>query len=187
MQMPIQTNFTRNVNSNTICGHIIYLSQIADAQYEANRIQYVWLSSAIETGNRCEFFIKTIDFGSFTIRFKTIQNQLFYIHFRRLSTSPFNFGKYFFRLFFSIFLYRWSNAQINWETKKKCCKVKKKVRARPLSMLFICLCIESVWENFKNEDGRFDISIRLCCYVHWGAFTVVTVNHFNCKSAYLLL
>lgn len=72
----------------------IYLSQIRDAQHKANGIQYIGFSSAIETGDCSELFVKTFDFSTFTVRFETIQNQLFHVHFLilfRISTSAMAF------------------------------------------------------------------------------------------------
>lgn len=58
-----------------------YLSQIGDTKNKANGIQYIGFAGAIEASDGGEFLIKAIDFGTFTIGFESVQNQLFHPHF----------------------------------------------------------------------------------------------------------
>lgn len=58
-----------------------YLTQICYSQHKAYWIQYVRFARAIEPGDGCEFTIEIIDFRSFSIRFETIENHRFDIHF----------------------------------------------------------------------------------------------------------
>lgn len=57
-----------------------YLTQIRYTEYKANRIENVRFSSAVQSSNRRKLFVEAIDFGPFTVRFETIQYQLFYVH-----------------------------------------------------------------------------------------------------------